>query len=323
MEPLISVIVPVYKVEQYLHQCVDSILAQTYKNLEIILVDDGSPDNCGAICNDYAAKDARIKVLHKSNGGLSDARNAGMAISTGDYISFVDSDDWLPVDSIQYLYGILIENNAQLAIGGRERVNDADGYILDTDFYGSVDVRVMDKIESMRSMFYNGCASWARLYKREVHIDIPFPVGEINEDEAIVLQILEKCDYVVQSNHIVYHYRCRDESITTTSFSAKKLIWQKHCADNLAFIHENYPELELDAAKRYRDSILWSLTEIALSSDVFHEHIQLLIADLHRNNNLFFSAPFSYPQDKIRLFCLFHFPFNFYRTLIRIKRRIK
>lgn len=319
LEPLISVIIPIYKVEAYLPKCIDSALAQTYRNLEIILVDDGSPDNCGRICNEYAAKDSRIKVIHKPNGGLSDARNVGMAASTGDYISFVDSDDWLPDDSIQYLYDLLTKHNAQLAIGGRERVNDADGRILHSDFHGTEHIKVMNKLEAMRSMFHDGCASWARLYKRDVHIDVSFPAGEINEDEAIVLYVLDNCDRVVQSNHIVYHYRCREESITTSNFSAKKLDWQKHCISNLDFIHAHYPELELEAAKRCRDSLTWSLTEIALAEESFDSVKQNMLRVLKENRILFRKCEFSFPQDRIRLFLLTYAPF-FYEFSIRLKR---
>ena len=117
-QPLISIIVPIYRVEQYLDACVQSLINQTYPDLEIILVDDGSPDNCGAICDDYAAKDPRIKVIHKENGGLSDARNAGMAISTGAYLSCVDSDDLLPYDALQVMVDIALRENVELVIGG-------------------------------------------------------------------------------------------------------------------------------------------------------------------------------------------------------------
>lgn len=114
--PLITVIIPCYKVEQYLPKCINSVLTQTYTNLEIILVDDGSPDNCGNICDNYAQKDSRIKVIHKTNGGLSDARNKGIDIAHGEYITFIDSDDYVSNDYIEVLYNLLKENNAQMSI---------------------------------------------------------------------------------------------------------------------------------------------------------------------------------------------------------------
>ena len=118
MQPLISVIIPVYKVELYLRECIDSVLAQTYQNLEVILVDDGSPDQCGSICEQYAEKDNRVCVIHKENGGLSDARNAGIDVAKGEYIGFVDSDDWVAPDMYECLYKASVEYNAEFVVCG-------------------------------------------------------------------------------------------------------------------------------------------------------------------------------------------------------------
>ena len=260
MEPLISVIVPVYKVEKYLRQCVDSILKQTYTNLEIILVDDGSPDNCPAICDEYAAKDSRVRVVHKPNGGLSDARNAGMAICQGEYLNFVDSDDVLPTDALEQMLLIAEKESADIVIGDNLRFEDA----IPSVPKDAAQVRVMIKEEAMEDSFRNGCAAWARLYCRQIHEGIEFPVGEINEDEAIVLRLLERCSIIAKTDAVVYFYRCRNESITTSTFSNKKLAWVKHCRDNLAFVREKYPQLEVCAAQRYRGSLLWALSEICL-----------------------------------------------------------
>ena len=120
-QPLVSIIVPIYKVEPYLRRCLDSIVNQSYTNLEIILVDDGSPDNCPQICDEYASKDNRIKVIHKKNGGLSDARNAGLDICKGEYISFVDSDDWVDEKYIETLLDLAIKENVDIAIGEHEK----------------------------------------------------------------------------------------------------------------------------------------------------------------------------------------------------------
>lgn len=321
MNPLISVIIPVYRVEDYLRECVDSVINQTYKNLEIILVDDGSPDNCGKICDEYAQKDERVRVIHKKNGGLSDARNVGIAQSSGEYLMFVDSDDLLTEDSIGFLYDLIIKNNAQLAVGGRERFDSETNAILDTDFSEEESNTVFDKVAMMRNSFKNGCAAWARLYSREVHADIQFPVGKINEDEAIVLRILERCSRIAQSNHIVYRYRCRPESITTSTFSLKKLAWQKHCAQNLDFVREKYPELIPDAAARYRSSLLWSLSEIAMSDEFFPEETANMQGKLKTYYQLFKQIPFECRADKIRLFLLKYLPFKVYRTLLKAKRK--
>ena len=131
---LVSVIVPIYNVEFYLNKCVDSILNQSYKNIEVVLVDDESPDSCGKMCDDYAALDGRIKVVHKKNGGLSDARNAGMKAATGDLITFVDSDDYISEDFVKILFEAMSENNADIAIANMKRTSRRDDKNTVTDW---------------------------------------------------------------------------------------------------------------------------------------------------------------------------------------------
>ena len=311
MEPLISVIVPVYNVEPYLRQCVDSILSQTYKNLEIILVDDGSPDGCPEICDEYSQKDEHVRVVHKENGGLSDARNAGMAVMTGKFLSFVDSDDMLPADAIETLLKIAIAEDVDLVIGGHNRFEDVPKEASN----GEVFVQRWTAVEAMADMLRNGCASWARLYRRELHQPILFPVGEINEDEAIVLQLLAKCNSVAVTNAIVYHYRCRPESITTAHFSLKKLDWLKHCRNNLAFTREKYPQLKPFAIHRYRGSLLWTLSEICLHSAdkelVWKEtkaELRSAVAELWKSGNM---------RDRILMVMFAVFPMSVCQFLIK------
>ena len=316
--PLISVIVPIYKVEPYLRQCVDSVLNQTHTDLEVILVDDGSPDGCGAICDEYAAKDARVKVIHKENGGLSDARNAGLNVMRGAYVSFVDSDDWLELTALESLYAAMERTQADMVIGGNDRIEDRTGRLLSAPSAPD-ESRIMDKHSAMKQALTQGCAAWARLYKAKVHTGICFPVGEINEDEAIVLRLLERCDRVTEINEVVYHYRCRPESITTTSFSAKKLVWVKHCRENLTFVQKKYPELELDAIARYRESLLWSLAEMACTEGLDAEVAQTLL-DLKRNKHLLITPPYAYRTDKIRMFLLLNLPFFVFRWITKKRR---
>lgn len=311
MKPLISVIVPIYKVEAYLRPCVDSILHQTYTNLEIILVDDGSPDHCGAICDEYAAKDSRIKVIHKENGGLSDARNAGMEGSTGEYLSFVDSDDLLPYDALQVMMDIALRENVELVIGGHARFEEEPT----AEAIVSGAVRLMNSEEAMADMLKNGCASWARLYRREIHIDIPFPKGEINEDEAIVLRILEKCSRVAITDTIVYHYRCRPESITTSTFSDKKLDWYYHCVSNHRWIKNCYPELLPLATDRLASCVCFLLDEIAKSNYRSVEVEEMLLTDLRKNYRAYMKYLRSGRKAKIRMAILRHAPFCIYRAM--------
>lgn len=317
---LVSVIVPIYNVERYLRRCVNSILIQTYQNLEVILVDDGSPDNCPAICDEYAKEDARVKVIHKMNGGLSDARNVGMTAANGAYLMFVDSDDWLEKNAVECLYQLLISSDAQIAIGGMQRVEDQTNRILQTDFNGTKNVVSMTKNQAMKVFFQNGCAAWGRLYRRNVHSGIEFPVGEINEDEAIVLSLLDRCNIVAQTNEIVYNYRCRAESITTASFSGAKLAWYRHCEQNLDWMKMHYPELEYYAADRLCNSIMWSLTEIALVGAYDPAWVSELKECLAAHYQLFKKCYNHGLKQTVRLYVLHHFPFTVYRRAIRKKR---
>jgi glycosyltransferase involved in cell wall biosynthesis len=321
VEPLISVIVPIYKVEQYLKQCVDSILNQTYRNLEVILVDDGSPDGCGAICDEYAAQDRRVIVLHKQNGGLSDARNAGMKAMRGEYLMFVDSDDLLTEDCIETLYQLIIEYRAELVIGSSDRI-DEHGAALPSVDNVYTNTQVFDRAGAMKDMLTHGCSAWARLYSRTAHENIFFPKGEINEDEAIVLRILERCERVVATDKVIYHYRCRSNSITTKDFSKKKLIWKDHCEANYLFIQKQYPELAPYAAARYCGSLLWSITEIAMLDDWSDYRLdeKEIMKALKENRAIFHQISFSLKRDKIRYFILSIFGFQFYRTALRVKR---
>lgn len=316
MNQLVSIIVPVYKVEDYLPDCVDSILGQTYRHLQIILVDDGSPDRCGALCDDYSKTDPRITVIHKANGGLSDARNVGMAAANGDYLMFVDSDDLLPSDAVETLLSLAVEHNAPLVIGNHTRFENEPL----PPAAPLTPPQVLSKAEAMKDMFSNGCAAWARIYRKELHEGILYPCGELNEDEAIVLHLLDRCDRIVKTEKVVYYYRCREASITTTAFHKKKLAWMQHCKDNLEHIREKHPALETDAAMRYRESILWSLTEIALSDEDFSEEVRQMQAQLKQERTLFRAIPFDNAQERVRFFTLANLPFGIYRALIRLKR---
>lgn len=318
MKPLLSVIVPVYKTEAYLEECVDSILNQTYENLEVILVDDGSPDQCGAICDRYAQKDSRVKVIHKENGGLSHARNAGMEVACGSYLMFVDSDDLLPLDAAKALLEIAVLESADLVIGKHLRfMKTVSPNAEETGEYW-----ILSSEEAMRDTLQNGCAAWARIYRRDVHENVCFPIGEINEDEAIVLRLLEKCKSVAKTNKVVYYYRCRQDSITTSAFSVRQMAWPRHCRENLGYIQEHHPELELDAAARYRGSILWALREIALSRDDFEAETRQLRQQLKEYGHLLGSAPYKNKADKLRFWMMRWLPFGLNRWLLRARHRI-
>lgn len=219
---LISVIVPIYNVESYLDKCVSSIVNQTYSNLEIILVDDGSPDNCPAICDAWVEKDSRIQVIHKTNGGLSDARNAGIAVATGSLIAFVDSDDWIERDFFEYLYEAMDSYSADVAECSTRFV-DEKGIVLRIRKVATENANCLTALR--RLVLEDGVYQtvWDKLYRREVIQDIPFEVGKYNEDEFWTDQVLMKSNSVAFVSRPLYNYLQRGGSIIGTGYNIRRL----------------------------------------------------------------------------------------------------
>lgn len=241
--PLISVIVPVYKTEAYLDRCVQSIADQTYKNLEIILIDDGSPDNCPAICDAWAAKDSRVKVVHKQNGGLSDARNAGMTIATGELTGFVDSDDWIAPDMYQHLHDLMAADHSDIAACGAEMVWE-DG--TPPRMLTKSGCSVLNQEEAMRAIIEESWLKqpvWYKLYKTALIRDIPFPVGKYHEDVFWSYQAVARAQKVSVSDKVGYYYAQRSGSIMGERYSLKRLDAVEAKQQRLAYLQEAYPKL--------------------------------------------------------------------------------
>lgn len=240
---LISIIVPVYKVEKYLDKCVQSIVDQTYQNLEIILVDDGSPDNCGAMCDVWAEKDSRIKVIHKANGGLSDARNAGMAVTTGDWVTFVDSDDWLDPDMYEALLNTAREADADVVACRYQMVYPGQ------ESFPKVctgDITILKTQDAMESLIQNGLVKqvvWNKLYSAHLVKNIPFALGKWHEDEIWTWQVIMKANRYAAVDKLGYYYLQRNGSIMGQSYCAKRLDALEGKCQRHAAICENMPEL--------------------------------------------------------------------------------
>ncbi|MBR4677177.1 MAG: glycosyltransferase [Bacteroidales bacterium] len=207
--PLVSVIIPIYKVEPYLRECVESVINQTYKNLEIILVDDGSPDNCPKICEEYALQDSRIKVIHKENGGLSDARNAGMKIATADYWSFVDSDDVCHPQMIEVLMEPLIEDKG-LKMSACTYTKNSDKW--NENFNNSA--QKISALDYMSIDFWT--VAWGKIYHKSLFYDIEYPKGRLHEDEFTTYKLAYNSGKVGYVDSPYYYYRQREDSITGT-----------------------------------------------------------------------------------------------------------
>ena len=246
MTDLLSVVVPVYKVEPYLRECLDSIICQTYKELEIILVDDGSPDKCGEICEDYAKKDSRITVYHKENGGLSDARNYGIDRASGEYITFVDSDDVVKPNFAGKLMGLIREHNADVAsspfVNFRSSPEWRGGGI-----YGCVSAQeaLRELLYSNRTFYTSACF---KVYRTELFRDIRFPVGLYYEDAATTYRIFSRAERIAFTDEPMYGYRINMNSIMHSRYSPKMLSCITVSRQIYSDISAQYPTLSQSAA---------------------------------------------------------------------------
>lgn len=228
--PIISVIVPVYKVEKYLEACINSILSQTYRDFELILVDDGSPDNCGACCDFYAAREPRIRVIHQKNIGLAGARNSGMDVAKGEYITFIDSDDLIMPQYLEQLYRAIDCSGASFSVCMPREFLDGDEEQLmkENCQFG---YRTVLGVEACEAMYtgdphfpVNACG---KLFSARLICRHSFPVGRIHEDQAVVPLAYSEAFCVASLKSPLYLYRVRDDSITRERFNVKRYddIW--------------------------------------------------------------------------------------------------
>lgn len=211
----VTVIVPVYNVVDYLPQCVESIARQTYAHLEILLVDDGSTDGSGLLCDEYAAHDPRIRVIHKANGGLSDARNAALDVMTGELVMMVDGDDYITDDCVETLLRLLEETGSDFAVGRWRMFDDADGLPDDTTDPDQITIYSQD--QAIKKVFYQDTltnSACSRLFRASLFDQVRFPEGLLYEDLAVVYPLLQQVKKVAYTNHLVYYYRQHQSSIT-------------------------------------------------------------------------------------------------------------
>lgn len=256
MKDTISVIIPIYKVEKYLEKCIQSVINQTYTNLQIILVDDGSPDNCGKICDEYSKKDSRIEVIHKANGGISDARNVGISKANGKYITFVDPDDYILKNMYEILYENLIKNNADISICKYKYIKETEkiDYKLDTN-----NVVVMNKMQAMKELLINKTITnhlWNKLYKKETFDNIQFPTGKKYEDLYVMYLLFEKSSKIVYQDTTKYIYINREQSILHNK-NPNMIQDYINCINNrYMYLSNKYEELEKELNYNLLFSIL-------------------------------------------------------------------
>lgn len=271
MNELITVIVPVYKVEPYICRCIDSILLQTYKNLEIILIDDGSPDRCGQICDEYANIDKRIKVIHKQNGGLSDARNTGLEISTGNYISFVDSDDWIHEKYIEKLYKILRETNSDISVCNfiETSKENVELDIAKEDIYEFSNIEALEQITD--KLGTQMVVAWGKLYKKDLFENIRFPYGRIHEDDFTTYKLIYKTKKIALTKAQLIYYWKREDSITGSGYNIKHQLDKLDALEEMTVFFRGIGLKEL-SFKTYKSVFVMYMT-IALHTNEFKDEI--------------------------------------------------
>lgn len=239
---LVSIVVPVYNVEKYLKRCVDSIINQSYNNIEILLVDDGSTDSSGKICDDYLKKDSRIKVIHKQNGGLSDARNFGIDKSTGDYLSFIDSDDWIEKDMIMNLFNSIINEKSDISICRRYRVYDNQEKNVESfqTFPKSCAFNNIDGLNYLMSFCGYDMSVCDKMFKSSLFYDVRFPFGKTCEDSFTTYKLFAKANKISYIDKPLYNYYYRVNSITRNKDVNETVITA--AKEQFMFIKDNYPE---------------------------------------------------------------------------------
>ncbi|MBR6253317.1 MAG: glycosyltransferase family 2 protein [Clostridia bacterium] len=317
---LISVIIPVYNVEKYLNECIDSVINSTYKDLEIILVDDGSSDNCPQICDKYACMDNRIKVIHKENEGLSSARNEGINIANGDYISFIDSDDYISTNLYEIAVDIINEQNCDIfSFGYYLKYGNKNKFKLKPNTF--LVLKPYEAIEKLNLFDYMGVSSWNKIFKKSLFSNIRFPVGALSEDNFTIYKLFDNANSIIYDSIPLYYYRQRKNSITTkTSFVNDFPI--RADFEMLSFVEENYPQIILSAKSRFVfDSIgvyncyLTNTTSLKDYKNIIFDSIMIYYKDLIKYVELPISR-------RIQLFIFKNFNL-LYNFIIILYRKIK
>ena len=265
MDPIIRIIVPIYNVGKYLPKCIVSILNQTFKNFELILVNDGSTDNSGVVCDDYARKDTRIKVIHKSNGGVSSARNAGLYVAKGEYIGFVDPDDYIDKNMYEKLYRLCIDNNSDIAICRFNR--EINGKIQNKE--STEEIIELNNMEAMNELFKGNLYRFSlcnKLFSKKCFNDVLFPEERIHEDLSTTYKLFANSKKAVYINYCGYIYVRRENSILTSTYNEKRLQAFIAWDEIIEFIDKNYYEIieQVIATFTYWcvDNILYILNQV-------------------------------------------------------------
>ncbi|RST72559.1 glycosyltransferase [Siminovitchia acidinfaciens] len=283
MNPIISIIVPIYNVEQYLNKCIDSILAQTFTKFELILVNDGSPDNCGEICDQYKLKDNRVKVIHKKNGGVADARNAGIDVAKGNYIGFVDSDDWIEPNMYEILYDLIVEHKTGIsACSIQSPTNDKK--------VNSDEINILDSGTAINLIYEGkppGFGPCNKLYLKNLFQEIRFPINRDYDDAAIMYQLFDKAEKIVMVDFPLYNYTYRDSSITKSPFSENRFDLVVNYYETYSFMEKYYPDMRDKIVDEYYSSLRTMVVDIVNEKSILknYKYIRRISKLIKKDNN--------------------------------------
>lgn len=311
MNSKLSIIVPIYNVEKYLSKCIDSLINQTYKNLEIILVDDGSTDLSGTIANNYAKKDSRVKVFHKKNGGLADARNYGLLKSTGKYLAFIDSDDWIDTNAYEYSITMMLKNNCDMFVFNSINCYSDSAPVINN----SNNFIVIENKNLFNRWDIIGRGVCDKIFLREYWNDIRFPLGKTSEDIFVIYKLMAKAQKTLLSSNIYYFYRQRHGSITKVR--QVRIDPYEAYLEVKKFIKENYPQSYYVFMKNFVTNCMGIYNSIILFEkdnkykNIIYSEIKNNSRYIMLNNNVNFIK-------KIQLLMLLYFPKAYY---VIIKRK--
>lgn len=320
MSELISIIIPVYNVEKYLEKCVNSVLSQSYNNLEVILVNDGSTDNSLSICEKLSQTDKRIKVINQKNSGLSAARNRGISVASADIIGFIDSDDYIDFDFVELLYKNMINSGADISMCGLYDVynNKPTPQVVNKCTY---ELNTEEAVKMVMGTDVISVAACIKLYRKELFTDIKFPVGKIAEDAFVMTELFHKCKKVIVTNEKKYYYVHRENSITTQKFTMKYLDVIEAYEYNYSFIEKNYPHLIELAKIRIIWSYFYVLDKLLVDKSFVDKSLEKrLISNLISNKRDILKSKVFTISRKISFICLTIHPI-IYKELLKLKTK--
>lgn len=319
----VSIVIPVFNTKNYLEKCVNSVLSQTYNNIEVILVDDGSTDSSAEICDRFCEKDSRVVVIHKENGGQSEARNIGIDIATGEYITFVDSDDYITKDYIDFLLSLILENDAEISIASFYYVVSNKKINNETN-----ELAVMRPEVAIRRMLLDDgfdMGPWAKMYKTDFFRKIKFPVGKFFEDSLTTYQIFAESNKIAFGSKAIYYYVNHEDSTVNQAFSPKKLDLIEMNKEMEKFISKKYPDLALEAHRRVIWAYFSTLNQVLKSKDldVKNKYVPELKDKILNEKKFILSNSFVPKRDKIGYILLKLFGVKGYQASWSIYLKIK